>query len=159
MLLSLQMPLLPTILYIDGEQDSRHRFLTQFRKEFKVLLAADHKEAMELLEQHHIHVVITDQILPGISGAEVLRMIRERFPAVRRMLVTAYADLQAVVDALNRGGACYFIQKPWDADEVRSALMRALAEIQAESEQKNYTDRILESNRQLEFALRQSLLS
>jgi response regulator RpfG family c-di-GMP phosphodiesterase len=106
-----------------------------------------------------VHVLIADQRMPDMAGSEVLRLVRERHPTVRRMLVTAYADLQAIVDALNFGGACFYIQKPWEEETVRSAVAAAFEEFRAEEERTAYTARLVESNRQLEFALRQRLLS
>ena len=75
------------------------------------------------------------------------------------MLVTAYNDLQAIVDALNLGGVCYYIQKPWEHDAVLRVIAKAYEDHCAEEERKTQTARLIESNRQLEFALRQRLLS
>ncbi len=150
---------IPTVLYLDDSAPNRQAFQAAFRTEFKVLLAATAAEAMRNLAENTVHVIIADQRMPGISGTEVLRSVRERHPAVRRMLVTAYADLQAIVDALNHGGVCYYIQKPWEEETVRRAVSNAFAEFQAEKERSEFTARLIESNRQLEFALRQRLLS
>lgn len=150
---------IPVVLYLDDSAQNRQAFHAAFRKEFKVLLAADLEEALHLLQAHRVHVLIADQRMPDTSGCEVLRMVRERFPNVRRMLVTAYADLQAIVDALNHGGACYYIQKPWEEETVRRAVKAAFEEFLAEEERSAFTAKLIESNRQLEFALRQRLLS
>ncbi len=151
--------LLPTVLYIDDEAANRQTFKAAFRNTFNVLVAADLPEAWPILQQHEVHVVICDQRMPGVVGCEALRQIKERFPQVRRMLITAHADLQALVDALNQAGVCHYIQKPWEAEEVRTAVMSAWADHKAELERAAFTKKLIESNRQLEFALRQSLLS
>ncbi len=151
--------LLPTVLYIDDEVANRQTFKAAFRTTFNVLLAADLMEAWPILERSEVHVVISDQCMPGVVGCDVLRQIKDRYPQVRRMLITAHADLQALVDALNQAGVCHYIQKPWEAEEVRMAVMTAWAEYKAEHERVVYTEKLIESNRQLEFALRQSLLS
>ncbi|MBP8823926.1 MAG: response regulator [Flavobacteriales bacterium] len=149
----------PTVLYIDDEEENRIVFKATFRKEFNVLVAADLNEAWKTLEAETVHVVICDQRMPGVAGTEALRRIRERYPQVYRMLITAHADLQALVDALNEGGVCHYIQKPWEVEEVQRAVAQAWAQCQKDMERKAYTEHLLESNRQLEFALRQSLLS
>lgn len=149
----------PSVLYLDDNAPNRQAFQAAFRKEFKVLLATTAEEAMEVLANNTVHVLITDQRMPGTSGSEVLRWVRDRYPAVRRMLVTAYADLQAIVDALNQGGVCYYIQKPWDEESVRRAVSTAFAEFKAEEERSAFTAKLIESNKRLEFALRQRLLS
>lgn len=75
------------------------------------------------------------------------------------MLITAHADLQSLVDALNRAGVCHYIQKPWETEKVRIAVLEAHATLLAEEAKDAYTMQLQESNRQLEFALRQRLLS
>ncbi|HEY0979025.1 MAG TPA: response regulator [Flavobacteriales bacterium] len=157
--LSIVPPTLPCVLYIDDDAANRQVFSAAFRREFKVLTAQGLAEAWSLLDTNNVHVVISDQRMPGITGSEALRMIRERYPRTRRMLVTAYADLEAVVDALNQGGVCYYIHKPWEPEEVRRVVLSAFAEIQLEDDRNAYTEKLLEANRQLEFALRQRLLS
>ena len=151
--------LLPTVLYIDDEAANRQTFKAAFRTTFNVLVAASLTEVWLTLQQHVVHVVISDQRMPGVAGCEVLRQIKGRYPRVRRMLLTAHADLQVLVDALNQAGVCHYIQKPWEAEEVRTAVMAAWTEYKAENERMAFTEKLLESNRQLEFALRQSLLS
>lgn len=151
--------LFPTVLYIDDEAANRQTFKAAFRTTFNVLVAANLSEAWPILQRSEVHVVISDQRMPGVAGCEVLSQIKERYPRVRRMLITAHADLQVLVDALNQAGVCHYIQKPWEAEEVRTAVLAAWAEYKAEHERIAFTEKLLESNRQLEFALRQSLLS
>lgn len=159
----LQIPLtgtaVPTVLYLDDELDNRRTFKAAFRTAFNVLVAGSLEEAWPLLQQHEVHVVICDQRMPGVLGCEALRRIRERHPQVRRMLITAHADLQALVDALNEAGVCHYIQKPWEAGEVLVAVRKAFSDYKDEQQRSAFTEQLLESNRQLEFALRQSLLS
>lgn len=152
-------PGIPHVLYLDDSHANRQAFQAAFRKEFNVFLASTPEEAMRLLSENRIHVILADQRMPGMSGSEVLRLVRDRHPSVRRMLVTAYADLQAIVDALNLGGVCYYIQKPWEEGNVRQAVAEAFASFNADEERTAMTARLIESNRQLEFALRQRLLS
>ena len=153
------LPPRPRVLYVDDDRGNRQAFVAAFRKEFEVLIAATPEEAWQMLAENPVHVVIADQRMPGMKGSEFLSMVRHRFPRVKRMLVTAYADMQAVVDALNMGGVCFYIQKPWEIDAVRKAVMQAFIEINDEAERNAYTERLIESNKQLEFALRQRLLS
>lgn len=151
--------IVPTVLFIDDEPGNRLTFKAAFRKEFNVLLAESLEAAWPILEQQEVHVVICDQRMPVVMGSEALCRIKARFPRVRRMLITAYADLQTLVDALNNAGVCHYIQKPWEVQDVLTAVQAAWAAYQNENDQAAYTERLLESNRQLEFALRQSLLS
>ncbi len=150
---------IPTVLFIDDEAANRLTFKAAFRTEFNVLLAAGLEEAWPILERQEVHVVICDQRMPVTLGHEALAQIKDRHPRVRRMLITAYADLQVLVDALNEAGVCHYIQKPWEVQDVLKAVHAAWKAYQAEHDQQAYTEHLLESNRQLEFALRQSLLS
>ncbi len=150
---------MPTVLYIDDEAGNRLAFQAAFRRDFMVLVAADLDAAWHQLRAHDVHVVICDQRMPGVLGSEALARIRAVYPQVRRMLITAHADLQALVDALNEAGVCHYIQKPWEVEAVRRAVFAAWRDLQEELERKAFTEKLIESNRQLESALRQSLLS
>lgn len=150
---------LPTVLYVDDEPANCQAFAAAFRREFNVLTASGPEGTWAVLERQEVHVMICDQRMPGVNGAAMLRQVKDRFPRVRRMLITAHADLQALVDALNSAGVCHYIQKPWEVEDVRSAVREAWEAHLSEHEREVFTERLLESNRQLEFALRQSLLS
>ena len=150
---------LPCVLYVDDEPANRQVFHAAFRRDMHVLVAATAEEALRLLAAQDVHVIIADQRMPGMSGSELLAQVRRHHPQVRRMLLTAFADLDAVVNALNEGGTCYYIRKPWEHAEVTSAVRTAYRDLLAEREQASYTAQLLKSNQQLEFALRQRLLS
>jgi len=149
----------PTVLYLDDDACNRQAFMASFRREFRIFLASDPEQAWEILSREHVHVMIADQRLPGLQGSEVLSLVKERYPHVRRMIMTAYTDIQAVIDAVNRGGVSQYLCKPWDPDQVIRAVRNAHEEHMKERDRYDYTERLVEANRQLEFALRQSLLS
>jgi DNA-binding NtrC family response regulator len=150
---------LPKVLFLDGSATNRSAFEDAFQGEFELSVAGGLDEAWELLADGTMDVVICDQMLPGIAGSEALRQVKQRHPRARRMLITAHADLQSLVDALNRAGVCHYIQKPWETEKVRIAVLEAHATLLAEEAKDAYTMQLQESNRQLEFALRQRLLS
>ncbi len=150
---------MPTVLFVDDDASNRQAFLSTFRRSVNVVLASDLKGAWEQLATHHVHVVIADQRMPGMPGSRMLAMIRERYPSVRRMLITGYSDIEAIIEAINDGGVSRYIAKPWDQDELTQAMHGAFEELKAEEERDKYTKRLIEANQQLEFALRQYLLS
>lgn len=150
---------LPCVLFVDDDAGNRQAFSSTFRRSVNVLLAADIKEAWEHLATHHVHVVIADQRMPGTPGSRMLALVRERYPSVRRMLITGYSDLEAIIEAINQGGVSHYIAKPWDPEQLTKAMHEAFEEVKAEEERAAYTQRLIEANRQLEFALRQRLLS
>lgn len=149
----------PCVLFVDDDAGNRQAFSTTFRRDMDVLVARDLKEVWELLATNHVHIVIADQRMPGTPGSRVLSMVRERYPSIRRMIITGYADIDAVIDAVNEGGVSRYIAKPWNVTELTAAMKKAFADVQAEEERKAYMERLLQANQQLEFALRQRLLS
>ena len=149
----------PCVLFVDDDAGNRQALMTTFRRSVDVLLAKDMKEVWEHLASQHVHVVIADQRMPGTPGSRMLTLIRDRYPLIRRMLITGYTDLEAIIEAINEGGVYRYIAKPWDSDELVRAMRGAFEEVKAEEERAAYTQRLVEANQQLEFALRQRLLS
>lgn len=149
----------PTVLFVDDDAPNRQAFAAAFGREFHVYTASGLEEAWSFLSTDRIDVLISDQRMPGTPGHEILKLVRERFPRVRRMLMTGYADMQAVVNAVNQGGISHYMAKPWDPHELVRAVHQAYAEVKAEDERNVRTEQLIEANRQLEFALRQRLLS
>lgn len=150
---------LPCVLFVDDDAGNRQAFQSTFRGHMRVLLAKDAHEVWAHLAANHVHVVIADQRMPDTRGCELLAQVRDRHPEVQRMLITAYADIEAVIEAINVARVTQYITKPWDAQAILDAVQRAHADVLKEEERKAYTDKLLEANRQLEFALRQRLLS
>lgn len=150
---------LPTVLYIDDDTANRQAFAAAFRHDIRVLTCEDITDAWAILDRETIHVVIADQRMPGLTGSQVLHLVKERYPEVRRMLMTGYSDIQAVIDAINLGGVSHYLTKPWDHSRVVQAVERAHHEFEQDAERSDFTQRLVEANRQLEFALRQRLLS
>jgi DNA-binding NtrC family response regulator len=144
---------------VDDDAGDRQAFKASFRHSMEVLVAKDIQEALSLLAQHRVHVVISDQRMPHAPGSDLLAQVRDRYPAVRRMLATGYTDMEAMIDAVNRGGVSKYIAKPWVNEQLVQAVEQAYAEFKVEEEKASYTRRLEDANRQLEFVLRQRLLS
>jgi len=149
----------PVVLYVDDDAANRQAFQAAFRRHFVVRTADGLEDAWCWLGRGGIDILITGQRTPGITGSELLHLVRERYPAVKRMLMTGFADVRAVIDAVNRGGVVHYLSKPWDPAEVLAAVAQAHADLRRERDQAAFTEQLVESNRQLEFALRQRLLS
>ncbi|MBL7952315.1 MAG: response regulator [Flavobacteriales bacterium] len=149
----------PCVLFVDDDAGNRQAFQSTFRRSMDVLLAKDLKEVWALLAAHHVHVVIADQRMPGTPGSQMLTLVRERYPSIRRMLITGYADIEAIIEAVNKAGVSHYFAKPWQADDLSSVMRKAYDEVRAEEERTAYTERLVDANQRLEFALRQRLLS
>ncbi len=115
-----------SILFIDDEELSHILFKAVFGDDFDVHKALSAREGLEVLRRETIHLLITDQCMPEMTGAELLAEIRDEFPDIGRMMLTAYSDLDAVVQAVNAGRLDHYVTKPWDADELREIIDREL---------------------------------
>lgn len=147
------------ILYVDDEVHNLNAFKASFRRIFNVFTAESAKEAMGILETQQMHIIVSDQRMPVMSGVEFLQSIIPIYPDPIRILLTGYADISAVIDAINKGQVYLYITKPWQEDELRQNLERAFEIFSLRKENKNLTDQLLVVNEQLEFMFRQKLIS
>jgi two-component system, NtrC family, sensor kinase len=117
------------VLYVDDELQAGKYFRKGLEKDFRILTAGNVVEAMAVLEKEgaSIGVVLTDQRMPGKSGVELLTQVRERWPAIVRILITAYSDLDNAVAAVNAGAVYKYITKPADFALLREVLTQGLA--------------------------------
>ncbi len=114
------------ILYVDDEEDNLIAFKAVFRRHFQVHLAQSGQDALNLLDQQNIDLIISDQRMPKMTGVELLEQVRVRFPDIIRMVLTGYSDVQAIIDAINKGKIYHYITKPWDVDELKIIMENAL---------------------------------
>ena len=114
------------ILYVDDEPANLTAFRYCFADRFEVLTAANGDEALALMAAQPVAVLLADQRMPGMTGAELCATARERFPDVVRMIVTAYADIGAAVEAINRGQVLRYIFKPWREEQMAELLRLGL---------------------------------
>lgn len=113
------------VLYLDDEQHNLNSFKAAFRRKFNVFIAVNSEEAIKVLAENEIHVLITDQRMPEMTGVEFLEMVREKYEKPVRILLTGYADIEAVIGAINKGKVFHYISKPWDDNEVIHAVESA----------------------------------
>jgi DNA-binding NtrC family response regulator len=117
-----------TVLFVDDEEQilkSLKRGLVN--EPYKTLFANSGKEALEILEKEEVHVLVTDMRMPGISGLELLKIVREKYPDIVRMVLSGYTQVTTLLTAINQGEIFKYITKPWKLDEefmpaVREAI-------------------------------------
>lgn len=114
------------ILVVDDEEDNLDAFRFSFRKAFSLHYALGGQQALDMLERVDAAVVVSDQRMPGMSGIELLRAAKERRPDTFGILLTAYADLPVLIDAINSGAVDRYIQKPWDSKELTVVLRQGI---------------------------------
>ena len=113
------------ILLVDDEPDVLFSLKGLLRRDFELYTAESGDEALEILRQHDIHVIMTDQRMPGMTGVELMKLAKAEFPAAVRIVFTGYADIKAVVDAINSGDLYRYVTKPWDPDDLIALLHEA----------------------------------
>jgi response regulator RpfG family c-di-GMP phosphodiesterase len=148
-----------SILYVDDEENNLFSFKATFRIKYNVMTALSGNEALEILAAKKVHVIITDQRMPEMTGVEFLEKVLEVYSAPMRILLTGYADMGAVVDAVNKGKIFHYLAKPWNEEELDLTINRAYEKYLEKAQLKEMNEKLETSNDQLEFLLRQKLLS
>jgi signal transduction histidine kinase len=141
-----------TLLVVDDEPDVVQSLRDLLRREFNVLGATHARDGLRLLHEQPVHVVMTDQRMPEITGVEFLRSVRRDCPDAIRLLFTGYADIKAVIDAINEGHVYRYITKPWDPDELRTVLHQAGEQYDLLQERQRLLDDLRRKNQELEQA-------
>jgi response regulator RpfG family c-di-GMP phosphodiesterase len=147
------------VLYIDDEPHNLTSFKASFRRNFNVYTVEEAVEARKILENKEVHVILSDQRMPKMTGIEFFESILDAFPDPIRILVTGYTDINAVIDAINRGQVYKYLTKPWNEDDVRNAIEKAYEVYSLRRENEELTNKLLDANEKLEFLARQNLLS
>lgn len=147
------------ILYVDDEIHNLNAFKASFRRLYTVFTAASAEEAEEVLAKQEIHIIISDQRMPKITGIEFFESILNKYPEPIRMLLTGYADINAVIDAINKGQVYKYFSKPWNDEELQQNIDKAYEVYSLRKENKELTAKLLDVNEKLEFLLRQKLIS
>src|SRR5437016_3805706 len=114
-----------TILVVDDEQDILDSVRDLLRMEFKVLTTTSAAQAIDMMKKEEVHIVMTDQRMPSMTGVEFLQSVRGGYPDAIRLLFTGYADIRAVIDAINQGNVYRYLTKPWDPNELVSVIREA----------------------------------
>lgn len=148
-----------TVLYVDDEENNLISFKATFRIKYKVFTAISGDDAMNILAAHQIDIIITDQRMPNMTGVEFLEKVVEQYPDTMRILLTGYADMNAVIEAVNKGKIFHYLSKPWNEEELDITIKRAYEMFLAKEEIKAMNEKLALTNDQLEFLLRQKLLS
>src|SRR5215470_17144717 len=132
------------ILVVDDEQDNLDAFRFNFRKTFDILTATSGPEALTILDNKDVAVVVTDQRMPKMTGVELLREVRQRQPDSVGIILTAFTDVDVLIEAINLGQVYRYITKPWDAKEVRGVLQYAIERFHLQRENKRLAAQLQE---------------
>ncbi len=120
---------LPKILYVDDEEHNLTVFEATFEDYYEVRTAESARQAFRILQNEAIQVLVADQRMPEMTGVQLLEAVIDEYPEVIRLILTGYADMDAVVKAINSGRVYHYATKPWKEQELKIILDRAFQRI------------------------------
>lgn len=115
-----------SVLLVDDERDILDALYDTFIDKYQVHRANSADEAMDILKENHVDLVISDQRMPKTTGVELFAQMDDLFPNMGKVLLTGYSELQAVVEAINKGKIDKYITKPWDEGEITHIVLEVL---------------------------------
>ena len=142
------------ILYVDDEENNLVVFKNAFFREYNVHTALSAEEGLTILDEYLIHLIVTDQKMPGMTGVEFLELVVKSHPETMRMILTAYSDIDFIMRAVNKCGIYRYILKPWDTRELKIIIDKALLNYQLAQDKKHLLENLEKANRELEDKVR-----
>lgn len=143
------------LLIIDDEQEIVKALNRQFRRAYQVYTALSADEGIRIMREAPVQVVISDQRMPGTTGTEFFRQIRTEYPDAVRLLLTGYADIEAVISAINDGNVFRYITKPWDPVELETIVQQAFERYNLGAQIRGLVEELQEANTLLEQRVEQ----
>ena len=113
------------ILIVDDEPEMLFSLRGLLRREFEVYTATSGQEGIDLMQTHDIHIVMTDQRMPEMTGVEFLTQVKCTHPGAIRLIFTGYAEIKAVINAINHSNVFRYVTKPWDPETLLKVLREA----------------------------------
>jgi PAS domain S-box-containing protein len=138
------------ILYVDDSRENLDGFYYTFYRTFEIFTAINGNEALEIMSKESVQVVISDQRMPDITGLELFNIIKNDYPNVIFILITAYTDLNVMLDAINKIGVFRFMVKPWEKSDMRLTITNALETFSLKASNKELIDDLITFNKALE---------
>jgi two-component system response regulator HupR/HoxA len=139
----------PILLLVDDEKPILETLALTLIDEGRILTARNGAEALDVLEREDVSLILTDQRMPEMNGVELLERARKIRPDSIRILLTGYADVEALADAINRGEVYRYLHKPWEPNELRLTVRRALEAYALARQNRELTRQIEEVNSKL----------
>lgn len=137
------------VLYVDDEVNNLLAFQAGFRRQFEIYTSETVTDAINILNNQDIQVIIADQRMPKTTGVEFFNIIRKAHPNPVRILLTGYSDLEAVIDAINKGEIFRYIKKPWDETELTTAIQNGYEMYATRKQLKSKVEELEKTNDEL----------
>lgn len=139
-----------TILCVDDEVNILNALKRLLRKEpYQLLTCTSGAEALELLEQHQVHIVISDQRMPKMNGTDFLRQVKEHYPHIIRIILTGYTDVDTITESINQGHIYKFFLKPWNDQHLMLEIRQAIEQYELIEANKRLHEMTAEQNEEL----------
>ncbi|MGE3819078.1 MAG: ATP-binding protein [Isosphaeraceae bacterium] len=135
-----------TLLIVDDEVDVLESLRHLFHRTYRVMTASGGEQAIEILRNNDVHLILSDQRMPGMTGDVFLSHARKIKPDAIRMMFTGYADIQAVINAVNEGHIFRYILKPWDASDLETVIRQAAEQYDLLADRKRLIEELREAN-------------
>ncbi len=136
-----------TLLLVDDDEDIGAALIRLLRLEgYNILCARSGQEGLELLARNEVHVIVSDQRMPEMTGVEFLSRVKELYPKTVRIILSGYADLNSVTEAINRGAIYKFLTKPWDNETLCVNVLEAFRHYELTQQRNNLALEIQEAN-------------
>jgi two-component system NtrC family sensor kinase len=135
------------VLFVDDDEGNLLVSEAVCGDDFEVLSARNGAVALELMRAHEVGVIVCDQRMPEMSGIDLLEKVQAEFPDSVRLLVTAYADIGAAIDAINRGRVRRYLKKPWEPEELKAEVADALERYQTRRRLRELERRLIQTER------------
>ena len=137
------------VLVVDDEPDILRTFELSYGDELTILTAASGPDGLAVLQAREVAVIVADQRMPGMSGTEFLERSMTLQPEAVRIILTGYTDIEALVRAVNASHVWRYVAKPWDSEELRLALLRAIEVFHLKRENQRLVEALRQANARL----------
>lgn len=140
----------PKLLIVDDERATRRAMARALSDVAPIVEAESAEEALQVLASEPVAVILSDHDMPGMTGMDLLRMVRLRWPLVQRLVITASHDFDVAVRAINLGEVARFVTKPWQDDELRCSVQQAFEHAELEREVQRLREQVRRTHSALE---------
>ena len=139
-----------TVLFVDDEENILHSLKRLLRKEeYRIHTATNGSDGLEIIKKQDVHLVVTDQRMPGMSGTEFLAKVKENYPEVIRIVLSGYTEVDSITESINKGHIYKFMLKPWNDQNLKLEIKQALEQYDLMQVNKTLHEKLIEKNQEL----------
>ena len=139
-----------TVLCVDDEKNILQSLKRLLRKEdYRLLTASSGEEGLKVLEENDVHMVISDQRMPEMSGTEFLAALKIKYPDVLRIILSGYTDVDSITESINKGHIYKFLLKPWNDQNLKLEIKQAIEQYDLIQANKKLDEKVIQQNNEL----------